>query len=41
MDGKLRFQTSHFDAGKSLILFAHKAMGVEAVMSFKFESNGR
>jgi len=32
---------AHFDNGKSLILTAHKAMGIEAVLAFKFESNGR
>jgi translation initiation factor 5A len=29
---------SHFDAGKSLTVVAQKAMGVEAVMSFKFDT---
>jgi len=32
---------AHFDNGKSLILIAHKAMGIEAILAFKFESNGR
>ena len=32
---------AHFAAGKDLLLVAHKAMGIEQVMSFKFASAGK
>jgi translation initiation factor 5A len=32
---------AHFAAGKTLMLTTHKAMGVEQVMAFKYDSAGR
>jgi len=32
---------AHFDSGKSLVLITQKAMGIEAVIAFKHDTNGR
>jgi len=32
---------AHFDSGKSLVLVTQKAMGIEAVIAFKYDTNGR